>query len=135
MELRQKSLARANKKGWPVWLPRSLYASLYTSDPIEAENQKSNETNYGGYSRVAIECFEKEWKIDYDEIGFPMRARASRNVDFGECTGSPGSQITHFGLGTKARGGGRLLFSGPIEPKIKVNPGLTPRLKLGVIKL
>ena len=51
------------------------------------------------------------------------------NVDFGECSASPGSAISHFGIGTGSSGTGYLMYSGTVTPNITMAVGVIPRLK------
>jgi hypothetical protein len=51
------------------------------------------------------------------------------NIDFGECTASPGGAITHFAIGTNSTGAGKLLYKGTVTPNITMAVGVIPRLK------
>jgi hypothetical protein len=51
------------------------------------------------------------------------------NIDFGECTASPGGAITHFGIVSTASGAGDLFFYGAVDPNITMATGVIPRLK------
>ncbi len=51
------------------------------------------------------------------------------NIDFGECTASPGAAITHFAIGTDVSGAGKILYSGTVTPNITMAVGVIPRLK------
>lgn len=101
----------------------SLYVSLHTADPGEAGNQTSNETAYTGYSRVAVARSGAGWVVTGNSVS------PASNVDFGECTASPGGAITHFGVGTDASGTGKLLYYGALTPNITMATGVIPRVK------
>lgn len=101
----------------------SLYVSLHTADPGEAGTQATNETAYTGYARVAVARTAGAWTATANSVS-PVA-----NVDFGECTASPGAAITHFGVGTDSSGAGKLLYSGTVTPNVTVAVGVIPRLK------
>ncbi len=100
-----------------------LYASLHTADPGEAGNQTTNETGYTGYVRIAVARTSGGWTITANSVS------PAANIDFGECSASPGAAITHFGVGTASSGAGKLLYSGAVSPNITMGIGVIPRLK------
>jgi hypothetical protein len=64
--------------------------------------------------------------------GFTVTANSvspAENIDFGECTASPGGAITHAGIVNTASGAGKLLYSGAVSPTITMAVGVIPRLK------
>lgn len=100
----------------------NLYFSLHTGDPGETGDQTTSETAYTGYARKDVAR----------GAGFTVTGNSvspAANVDFGECTASPGSNITHFGIGTSASGAGKLLYSGAVNPNITMAVGVIPRIK------
>lgn len=101
----------------------SLYVSLHTSDPGEAGAQNTNETAYAGYARVAVARSGAGWTVTGNSVS------PAANIDFGECTASPGGAITHFGIGTDSAGAGTLLYKGTVTPNITMATGVIPRLK------
>lgn len=101
----------------------SLYVSLHTSSPGEAGNQTSNETAYTGYARVAVARSGSGWTVTNNSVS------PAANIDFGECTASPGAAVTHFGIGTASAGAGKLLYHGSISPSITMATGVIPRIK------
>jgi len=101
----------------------NLYVSLHTSDPGEAGDQTTNETAYTGYARVAVARTTGGWTVTNNSVS-PVA-----NIDFGECTASPGAAITHFAVGTNSSGAGKLLYSGTVSPNITMAAGVIPRLK------
>jgi hypothetical protein len=101
----------------------SLYVSLHTSDPGESGSQTTNETAYTGYARVALARSSGGFTVTTNSVSL------AANVDFGECTASAGSPITHFGIGTASSGAGKLLYSGTVTPNITMAVGVIPRLK------
>jgi hypothetical protein len=101
----------------------NLYVSLHTADPGDAGNQTTNETAYTGYARVAVARSGSGWTVTGNSVS------PAANIDFGECTASPGAAITHFGVGTASSGTGKLLYKGAVSPNITMAVGVTPRLK------
>lgn len=101
----------------------NLYVSLHTADPGEAGSQNTNETAYTGYARVAVARTSGGWVVTGSSLS------PAANIDFGECTASPGGAITHFGIGTGASGVGYLMYSGTVTPNITMAVGVIPRLK------
>ncbi len=101
----------------------SLYWSLHTADPGEAGTAITNETAYTGYARVAGAR---------SGAGFTVTANSvspTANVDFGECTASPGAALTHFGIVNTSSGAGKLLYKGTLTPNVTMAVGVIPRIK------
>jgi hypothetical protein len=101
----------------------NLFVSLHTGDPGEGGDQTSNETAYTGYARVSVARSGSGWTVTANSVS-PVA-----NIDFGECTASPGGNITHFAVGTATSGAGKLLYSGTVSPNIAMAVGVIPRLK------
>lgn len=101
----------------------SLYWSLYTADPGETGTAVTSETAYTGYARVAAARSGAGFTVTGNSVSPPS------NVDFGECTASPGAAITHFGIVSTASGAGKLLYKGTITPSITMAAGVIPRIK------
>lgn len=101
----------------------SLYWSLHTADPGETGTAVTNETAYTGYARVAAARSGSGFTVTGNSVS------PAANVDFGECTASPGGAITHFGVVNTASGAGKLLYKGTVTPNITMAAGVIPRLK------
>jgi hypothetical protein len=101
----------------------NLYISLHTADPGEAGDQTTSETAYTGYARIPVLRTSGGWTVTANSVS-PVA-----NIDFGECTASPGAAITHFAVGTSVSGTGKLLYSGTVTPNITMAVGVIPRLK------
>ena len=101
----------------------NLYVSLHTADPGEAGDQTTNETAYTGYARVAVNR-TNGWTAASGGVVSP-----AADIDFGECTASPGAALTHFGVGTASSAAGKLLYSGTLTPNITMATGVIPRVK------
>jgi len=101
----------------------SLYWSLYTADPGEAGTATTNEAAYTGYARVSAARSGAGFTVTGNSVS------PAANVDFGECTASPGSPITHFGVVNTSSGAGKLLYSGTMSPNVTMAVGVIPRLK------
>lgn len=101
----------------------SLYWALYTADPGEAGTAITNETAYTGYARVAAARSGAGFTVTSNSVSPPA------NVDFNECTASPGGAITHFGIVNTSSGAGKLLYKGTMTPNITMAVGVIPRIK------
>lgn len=99
----------------------TLTVALHTADPGEAGDQTTNETAYTGYARVAVARTSGGWTVTNNSVS-PVA-----NIDFGECTASPGAAITHFSVGTGVSN--KLLYKGTVTPNITMAVGVIPRLK------
>lgn len=99
----------------------NLTVALHTADPGEAGTQATNETAYTGYARVNVARTSGGWTVAANSVS-PVA-----NIDFGECTASPGAAITHFSVGTGVSS--ELLYSGTVTPNITMAVGVIPRLK------
>ena len=95
--------------------------ALHTADPGEAGDQTTNETAYTGYSRVAVNRNSGGWTVTGNSVS------PAANIDFAECTASPGAAITHFSVGTGT--GNKLLYKGTVTPNVTMAVGVIPRLK------
>ena len=101
----------------------SLYWSLHTADPGEAGTAITSETAYTGYARVAAARSGAGFTVTGNSVSPPA------NVDFGECTASPGAALTHFGIVNTSSGAGKLLYKGTLTPNITMAVGVLPRIK------
>ena len=101
----------------------SLYWSLHTADPGEAGTAITSETAYTGYARVAAARSGAGFTVTGNSVSPPA------NVDFGECTASPGAALTHFGIVNTSSGAGKLLYKGTLTPNITMAVGIIPRIK------
>lgn len=99
----------------------TLTVALHTSDPGEAGSQTTNETAYTGYARQTVARTTGGWTVTTNSVS-PVA-----NIDFPECTASPGGAITHFSVGTGVSN--KLLYSGTVTPNITMATGVIPRLK------
>ena len=101
----------------------SLYWSLHTADPGEAGTAITSGTAYTGYARVAAARSGAGFTVTGNSVSPPA------NVDFGECTASPGAALTHFGIVNTSSGAGKLLYKGTLTPNITMAVGIIPRIK------
>lgn len=100
-----------------------LQVSLHTADPGETGSQTTSETAYTGYARKAVARTTGGWTVTNNSVS-PVA-----NIDFGECTASPGGAITHAAVGTASSGAGKLLWSGALSASITMAVGVIPRIK------
>lgn len=101
----------------------NLWVSLHTADPGETGTAVTSETAYTGYARVAVARSGAGFVVTGNSVS------PAANVDFGECTASPGGAITHFGIVNTSSGAGKLLYSGTATPNITMAVGVIPRVK------
>lgn len=101
----------------------SLWWSLHTADPGEAGTAVTSETAYTGYVRVAGARSGAGFTVTGNSVSPPA------NVDFAECTASPGGALTHFGIVNTSSGAGKLLYSGTLTPNVTMAVGVIPRIK------
>ncbi len=99
----------------------TLTVALHTADPGEAGTQATSETAYTGYARQTVARTTGGWTVSGGSVS-PVA-----NIDFPECTASPGGAITHFSVGTGVAN--KLLYSGTVTPNITLAVGVLPRLK------
>lgn len=99
----------------------TLTVALHTADPGEAGTQLTSETAYTGYARQTVARTSAGWTVSGGSVS-PVA-----NIDFPECTASPGGAITHFSVGTGVAN--KLLYSGTVTPNITMAVGVIPRLK------
>ena len=99
----------------------NLSVALHTADPGESGTQSTSETAYTGYARINVARTTGGWTVTAASVS-PVA-----NIDFGECTASPGGAITHFSVGTGVSN--KLLYSGTVSPNITMAVGVIPRLK------
>lgn len=103
----------------------TFWFTLHTADPGEAGTAITSETAYTGYARISKARASGAG-------GFTVTGNSVspfENIDFGECTASPGGAITHFGVVNTASGAGKLLYKGTMTPNITMAVGVIPRLK------
>lgn len=101
----------------------SLYWALHTADPGEAGSAITSETAYTGYARVAAARSGAGFTVTNNSVS------PAANVDFGECTASPGGAITHFSIVNTSSGAGTILYSGTVTANITMSAGVIPRIK------
>jgi hypothetical protein len=101
----------------------NLFLSLHTADPGETGNQTTSEVAYTGYVRKPVARTSGGFTVTGSSVS------PAANVDFDECTASPGSPVTHMAIGTLVSGTGKILYKGTVTPNITMAVGTIPRLK------
>jgi len=104
----------------------TLTVALHTADPGEAGNMATNEAAYTGYTRKTVARTAAGWAVVGGDPD-PASVSPVANIDFPECTASPGAPITHFSVGTGVAD--NLGYSGTVTPNITMAVGVIPRLK------
>lgn len=100
----------------------NLWVTLHTADPGDAGTAVTSETAYTGYARQAV-ARGAGWNLTGNSVS------PAANVDFPECTASPGGAITHWGVVNTSSGAGKLLYKGALTPNITMAVGVIPRVK------
>lgn len=106
----------------------NLYISLHTASPGEAGDQSTSETAYTGYARQTVARTTSGWTVTNGscvndaEIAFPF------------CTASPGSAITHVGVGLSSSGSGNLLLWAALDNSVTMQIGTTPIFSAGELE-
>lgn len=101
----------------------NLQVGLHTATPDETGDQTTNETAYTSYARVAVARTSGGWTVTNNSVS------PAANIDFAECTGSPGAALTHFHVGTAASSTGKILYYGTLTPNVSMSAGVIPRIK------
>ena len=103
----------------------SLFVALHTADPGEAGVQNTTEAAYTGYARVAVARTSGGWTVAAGSVS------PNANIDFGQCTASPGAAITHASIGAAASGATKIFYKGALSASITMSIGTIPRLATG----
>lgn len=109
----------------------NLYVSLHTADPVEVDNQTTNEittTQYQNYARAPVARTTGGWAVSGTN---PTQCKPVAAITFLQSgAGSTGATITHAAVGTLVSGAGKILYSGPVTPNIAITAGggVTPSL-------
>jgi hypothetical protein len=105
----------------------SFYISLHTADPGEAGTAVTSEAAYTGYARVAVAR---------SSAGFTVSTNTVSNaaaINFGNCTASPGSALTFFGIVETSSGAGALHLSGALSASYQPAIGNAPSFAIGAL--
>lgn len=97
-----------------------FYISLHTASPGIAGTQETNETAYTGYQRQTIARSPAGWTVS---SGSDVN---DADISFPICAGSPGSDITHIGIGLSSSGAGTLRLFGELDDSFVMQVGTTP---------
>lgn len=103
----------------------NLAVALHTADPGEAGTQATNETAYTGYARVSVARTSGGWTVASGSVS------PNANIDFGQCTASPGAAITHASVGPTGGGATKIFYSGALSASITMAVGVIPRITTG----
>ena len=103
----------------------SFYISLHTADPGEAGAQNTTEAAYTGYARQAVARTVGGWTVSGNN------ASNAAIVAFPNCSASPGSPVTYFGIGSDVSGAGNLFFRGALGASYQPSVGNAPQFAIG----
>ena len=101
----------------------NLYVALHTADPGEGGNQATNEVNYAGYSRVAVQRSGAGWTLAGQTIS------PTAVIEFGEMTAGTSGTAVYASVGTAASGAGKVIVRGALSPTIPFQVGTVPRIR------
>lgn len=102
-----------------------LFVALHTADPGEAGAQNASETAYTGYARVAVNRNSGGWTVTGNSVS------PTANIDFGQCSASPGAAVTHASIGVASSGATKILYKGALSASITMAVGVIPRITSG----
>ena len=101
----------------------NLYVALHTADPGEVGNQSTNEVNYTGYARVAVQRTGAGWTLAGQTIS------PTGVIEFGEMTAGTAGTAVYASVGTAASGAGKIIIRGALSPTIPFQVGTVPRIR------
>ena len=105
----------------------SLYLSAHTADPGEAGDQTTSECAYTSYARVAVARSGAGWARTLGVIANVA------SIAFPACTASPGSPITHIGIGCSSSAAGKLLYRIDLGSPVTVTVDAIPTIAVGLL--
>src|ERR1043165_8771613 len=100
----------------------NLYLGLAIADPGESGDQTTKEAPYTGYTRMPVARTTGGFTVVNNTVNLV------NNLEFGMCTASPGSDLSHFHIGTSATGTGKILYKGTLTPNVVMGINVIPRL-------
>jgi hypothetical protein len=106
-----------------------FYISLHTANPGDAGSQNTSETAYTGYARIAVIRDGTGWSVSGDT------ATNVEDIEFGQCTASPGNDITYVGIGTEVSGAGSLLLYDALTNPVVMQLGAVPIFSAGELDI
>jgi hypothetical protein len=56
-------------------------------------------------------------------------------IQFPQCTGSPGSDITHVSIGTLSSGAGQIIYSGALNANLALANLIQPQFGIGALTI
>jgi hypothetical protein len=96
--------------------PGSFYIAFHTSDPGEAGNQTTNEADYGGYARVAVERSTDGFTVTNDTVSNAAVINAASRT-------SGSNTLTHFSIGKSSSGTGEIVLKGALTNQVVMSAG------------
>ena len=101
----------------------NLYVALHTADPGEVGNQSTNEVNYTGYARVAVQRTGAGWTLAGQTIS------PTAVIELGEMTAGTAGTAVYASVGTAASGAGKIIIRGALSQTIPFQVGTVPRIR------
>jgi hypothetical protein len=106
-----------------------FYISLHTASPGTSGTQSTSETAYTGYARQSVARTTGGWTVA------SATATNDAEISFGQCSASPGSDITHVGIGLSSSGTGTLYLYGELDNSIIMQVGATPQFAISALEV
>jgi hypothetical protein len=107
----------------------SFWISLHTASPGEAGDQTSNETAYTGYARQQVTRDGTGWTVTGGSV------TNDGEIAFPQCTASPGSALTHVGIGKSETSTGTLLLYAALDSSVTMQVGTVPIFSAGELEI
>jgi hypothetical protein len=118
-----------NATAMPNYGTGTLYIALHTADPGEGGDQTTSETAYTSYARVAMTRDNTKWTVTNNTTTNAVL------IQFPQCTGSPGSDITHVSIGTLSSGAGQIIYSGALNANLALANLIQPQFGIGALTI
>lgn len=116
-----------NATAMPNYGTGTLYVALHTADPGEGGNQTTSETAYTSYARVAMTRDNTKWTVSGSTVQNAVL------IQFPQCTGSPGGDISHVSIGTLSSGAGQIIYSGALNANLALANLIQPQFGIGAL--
>jgi hypothetical protein len=106
-----------------------FYISLHTAAPGTSGTQSTSETAYTGYARQSVARSASGWTVTGATVA------NDAEISFGQCSASPGSNLTHVGIGLSSSGTGTLWLYGELDNAIIMQVGATPQFAISALEV
>lgn len=105
----------------------SFWISLHSDNPLDPDDQTSDEVAYSGYSRVEVVRGSGAWTLSGTYV------QNVSIVEFATCGGGSVT-ATHFGVGTDETGPGSMVCVGTLTSPLDITSGIQPKFGSGALR-